>query len=108
MEKVKALKETIATFVENVEKVPEIADSLELDAIERKAVVALQLAEVQVAEAGDDLYHAVQAQRRAINSGLVVKKEEKKEEEDAGRDTDSEAKASKPRRAKRKAKKSTK
>lgn len=98
MEKVNALKETIATFIESVESVPTIADSLELDALERKAVVALQLAEVQVAEAGDDLYRAVLEQRRKINNGEIVKEEKK---EDAGRDTGSEAKASKSKRAKK-------
>lgn len=106
MEKVKALKETIATFVECVEKVPGITESTELDTLERKAVSALQLAEVQVAEAGDDLYHAVLAQRRAINSGLVIKKEEVKE--DAGRDNNTEAKGSKSKRSKRKTSKKTK
>lgn len=105
MEKVNALKETIATFIESVESVPTIADSLELDALERKAVVALQLAEVQVAEAGDDLYRAVLEQRRKINNGEIVKEEKK---EDAGRDTGSEAKASKSKGSKRKASKKTK
>lgn len=104
MEKVKALKETIAVFVKEVEGIKDITDSLELDAAERKAVRALQLAEVQVAEAGDDLYRAAMEQRRAINAGLVVKKEETKD----GAGDNTEGKGSKPRKTQRKTKKSAK
>lgn len=104
MEKVNALKETLAIFIESVEKVKDIDNSADLSEIERKAVRALQLAEVQIAEAGDDLYCAVRDQRRAINEGRVVKKEEVK----VGTGVDTKAKASKPRRAKRQTKKSSK
>lgn len=104
MEKVNALKETLAIFIESVEKVKDIDNSADLSEIERKAVRALQLAEVQIAEAGDDLYCAVRDQRRAINEGRVVKKEEVKSEPS----DNTEAKASKPRRAKRQTKKSSK
>ena len=78
MEKVNALKETIKVFVDCVEEVKTATESRQLDNIERKAVSALQLAEVQVAEAGDDLYYVVLAQRRKINNGEIteVKKDE--------------------------------
>lgn len=103
MENVKALKETLATFVECVDSVENMTAFAELDAVERKAVAALQLAEVQIAAAGDDLYHAVLIQRRKINNGEVIKEVKKDEPSD-----NTEAKASKPRRAKRKTKRSTK
>lgn len=96
LQKVNALKETLGVFIECVEKVKDIDNSVELSDIERKAVHALQLAEVQIAEAGDDLYCAVRDQRRAINEGRVVKKEVKSEPSD-----NTEAKASKPRKTKR-------
>lgn len=75
MEKTKSLKETIDTFVECVSSVDKITNSKDLSEIERKAVRALQLAEIQIAEAGDDLYKAVLAQRRLINSGRIVVEE---------------------------------
>ena len=103
LEKVNALKETLGIFIESVEKVKDIDNSVDLSELERKAVRALQLAEVQIAEAGDDLYCAVRDQRRAINEGRVVKKEVKSEPSN-----NTEAKASKPRRAKRQTKRSSK
>lgn len=102
MKKVDALKETIDTFIECVDKVKWISDSRELDRVERKAVTALQLAEVQVAEAGDDLYLAVLKQRRAINEGRVMPKEVKNEPS-----VDSQREGDKPRQAKRQTKKSS-
>lgn len=103
MEKVNALKETLGIFIECVEKVKDIDNSAELSDIERKAVRALQLAEVQIAEAGDDLYCVVRDQRRAINEGRIVKKEVKSEPSD-----NTETKASKPRRTQRKTKRASK
>lgn len=102
MKKVDALKETIDTFIECVDKIKYISNSRELDRVERKAVTALQLAEVQVAEAGDDLYLAVLKQRRAINDGTILK------EVDNGTGVDSQREGDKPRQAKRQTKKSSK
>ena len=102
MKKVDALKETIDTFIECVDKIKYISNSRELDRVERKAVTALQLAEVQVAEAGDDLYLAVLKQRRAINDGTILK--EVKNEPSVG----SQREGDKPRQAKRQTKKSSK
>lgn len=104
MEKVNALKETLAIFIESVEKVKDIDNSADLSEVERKAVRALQLAEVQIAEAGDDLYCAVRDQRRAINEGRVVKKEEAKD----GAGDNTEGKGNKSRKTQRKTKKSSK
>lgn len=103
MEKVNDLKETIEVFVDCVDKVKWIENSLELDKLERKAVNALQLAEVQIVAAGDDLYMAVQKQRRAINEGRVVHKEVEN-----GPSANSEREGDKPRQAKRQTKKSSK
>ena len=102
MKKVDALKETIDTFIECVDKIKYISNSRELDRVERKAVTALQLAEVQVAEAGDDLYLAVLKQSRAINDGTILK------EVDNGASADSQREGDKPRQVKRQTKKSSK
>ena len=102
MKKVDALKETIDTFIECVDKIKYVSNSRELDRVERKAVTALQLAEVQVAEAGDDLYLAVLKQRRAINDGTILK------EVDNGTSADSQREGDKSRQTKRQTKKSSK
>jgi len=98
MENVKNLKDTIDTFVESVNKVKNIYTFQELDDLEKRAVAALQLAEVQVAMAGDDLYNAVLARRNGLRNGDIVKPEVT---EVKGGDN-SEAKASKSTRGKRK------
>lgn len=62
--------ETVQTFVATMDKVKDASNQTNLAALERKAVNALQLAQVEVEMAGRDLYEAVQARRKQINRGL--------------------------------------
>lgn len=78
MENVKNLKDTINTFVDCVKKIDGVTVMKDLAPIERKAVRALQLAEIQISEAGDDLYNAVRKKRRELSVGKVVIPEPKK------------------------------
>ena len=64
------LLETVQTFVATMDKVKDASNQTNLAALERKAVNALQLAQVEVEMAGRDLYEAVQARRKQINRGL--------------------------------------
>ena len=64
------LLETVQTFVATMDKVQNASNHTSLAGLERKAVNALQLAQVEVEMAGRDLYEAVQARRKQINRGL--------------------------------------
>ena len=103
MENVNRLNDTINTFVNDVKKIAEVKTFAEVDSLERKALRELQLAEVEVAMAGRDLYAVVQQRRRAIRAGDI--KEVKSEDDKSSDARGGEPKpAHKAKRASRKSK----
>lgn len=69
-ENVKKLQETIASFVEDLEKINKSTDMKTISALEKRALNKLQLSQVEVEMAGRDLYAAVNARRNEIRRGL--------------------------------------
>lgn len=82
MENIKSLKETVAHFVDVVDKIKDATSVDVVSKLELEALRSLQLAEVQVGEASRDLYIAVMNQKADIRAGKVaIVKEVKPETE---------------------------